>query len=152
MLPRCDPNVSVPLFADPPREAPEPPPVAARRHARPGRTRAGRETVSEDLPGFDPQAVRAKYLAERDRRLVPGRTDIRDLTNDERFASYRADPFTALVEREPLLEDVDAVIVGGGIAGILAASTSARRGWSASGSSTRRAAWEAPGTGTATRA
>ena len=76
--------------------------------------------MSENLPGFDPPAVRAKYLAERDRRLVPGRTDIRDLTNDERFASYRADPFTALVEREPLLEDADAVIVGGGIAGILA--------------------------------
>ena len=27
---------------------------------------------------YDPEAVLAKYLAERDKRLVPGRADIRD--------------------------------------------------------------------------
>ena len=32
---------------------------------------------------YDPEAVRAKYLAERDKRLLPGRADIRDLTRDE---------------------------------------------------------------------
>jgi cation diffusion facilitator CzcD-associated flavoprotein CzcO len=68
---------------------------------------------------FDPDAVRAKYLAERDKRLVPGRADIRDLTADERFARYRDDPFTPVREREPIVEDTDVVIVGGGIAGIL---------------------------------
>ena len=93
MLPRCEQNPSVPLFI---------------------------ETMSEDLAGFDPETVRAKYLAERDRRLVPGRTDIRDLATDQRFTRYREDPFTQFVEREPLFEDVDAVVVGGGIAGILA--------------------------------
>ena len=76
--------------------------------------------MSEDSAGFDLDAVRAKYLAERDRRLVPGRTDIRDLATDQRFARYREDPFTPPVQRDPLLEDADAVIVGGGIAGILA--------------------------------
>ncbi len=70
--------------------------------------------------GFDPEAVRAKYLAERDKRLVPGRADIRDLRTDEHFARFRRDPFTPYEPRSPVADDVDAVIVGGGIAGVLA--------------------------------
>ncbi|HYA68188.1 MAG TPA: NAD(P)/FAD-dependent oxidoreductase, partial [Acidimicrobiales bacterium] len=69
---------------------------------------------------FDPEAVRAKYLAERDKRMLPGRSDIRDLRADEHFARYREDPFAPVVERDPVTDDVDVVIVGGGIAGILA--------------------------------
>jgi cation diffusion facilitator CzcD-associated flavoprotein CzcO len=69
---------------------------------------------------YDPEAVRSKYLAERDKRLVPGRTDIVDLRNDDRFAHYRDDPFTPYTEREPLRGEADVVIVGGGIAGVLA--------------------------------
>jgi hypothetical protein len=71
-------------------------------------------------PAYDPEAVRAKYLAERDKRLVPGRADIRDLRTDEHFARYRDDPFTPVVERDPVVDEVDVVIVGGGIAGVLA--------------------------------
>ncbi len=69
---------------------------------------------------YDPEAVRAKYLAERDKRLVPGRADIRDLRTDEHFARYRDDPFTPVIERDPVADEVDVVIVGGGIAGVLA--------------------------------
>ena len=68
---------------------------------------------------YDPEAVRAKYLAERDKRLVPDRAAIRDLKSDEHFARYRDDPFTPVVERQPIIDDVDVVIVGGGIAGVL---------------------------------
>ncbi len=38
---------------------------------------------------FDPDAVRAKYLLERDKRLVPGRAAIRDLTRDARQSQLR---------------------------------------------------------------
>ncbi len=68
---------------------------------------------------FDPEAVRARYLAERDKRLVEGRADIRDLDHDDRFARYRDDPFTPLQDRDPVVDDTDVVILGGGIAGLL---------------------------------
>jgi len=87
--------------------------------------------VAESPPpaaGFDAEAVRAKYLAERDKRLVPHRADIRDLRTDEHFARYRADPFTPYVERDPVTVEVDVVIVGGGIAGILAGASLRRAG------------------------
>src|ERR1700689_350404 len=69
---------------------------------------------------YDAEAVRAKYRAERDKRLIPGRADIRDLRTDEHFARSRDDPFTPVTERQPVVDEVDVVIVGGGIAGILA--------------------------------
>ncbi len=79
-------------------------------------------------PGYDRQTVRAKYLAERDRRLVEGRSDIRDLGKDEHFASYRDDPFTPFIERDPVCDEVDVVIVGGGIAGVLVGANLRRAG------------------------
>src|SRR4051794_9992152 len=79
-------------------------------------------------PEYDPESVRAKYLAERDKRLVPGRAEIRALAHDERFARFREDPFTPFTERPPLSEDVDVVVVGGGIAGVLAGAELRRAG------------------------
>ena len=77
---------------------------------------------------FDPEAVHAKYRAERDKRLVEGRAAIRDLDHDQLFGHYRDDPFTPFVERPPVTDEVDVVIVGGGIAGILAGSELRKRG------------------------
>jgi cation diffusion facilitator CzcD-associated flavoprotein CzcO len=69
--------------------------------------------------GYDPEAVRAKYLAERDKRLVPGRADIRDLATDEHFGRYLEDPFTPRTDRPALDEESDVIIAGGGIAGVV---------------------------------
>src|SRR5205085_9868606 len=38
----------------------------------------------------------------------------------DRFARYREDPFTPVAQRNPVTDDVDVVIIGGGIAGVLA--------------------------------
>src|SRR5947208_1915709 len=70
--------------------------------------------------GFDHEAVHAKYLAERDKRLVPGRAAIRDLTRDEFFASFLEDPFTEVRERPSITDEIDVAILGGGMAGVLA--------------------------------
>jgi len=74
------------------------------------------------MSAFDPDAVHAKYLAERDKRLIPGRADIRDLDRDEHFARFRDDPFAPFVDRDPITDTVDVVVAGGGIAGVLAAA------------------------------
>src|SRR6202035_5736874 len=86
--------------------------------AAPPSVRRGPTAGADGGASYDPGAVRAKYLAERDKRLVPGRADIRDLRTDEYFARYRDDPFTPVAERAPVVDDVDVVIVGGGIAGV----------------------------------
>ena len=77
------------------------------------------QTGNESLH-FDPDAVRAKYQEERDKRLIEGRANIRDLTRGGQFASYRTDPFTAFAERDALCVDTDVAIIGAGLAGVLA--------------------------------
>ena len=74
--------------------------------------------MTQASTGFDPEAVRAKYLRERDKRLISGRAEIRDLDNDPEFGHYRRDPFTPWSERDTISNDVDVCILGGGIAGI----------------------------------
>ncbi len=49
----------------------------------------------------------------------PGRSAIRDLSADEHFARYREDPFTPRAERDPVVDDVDVIVAGGGIAGVV---------------------------------
>jgi cyclohexanone monooxygenase len=70
--------------------------------------------------GFDPDALRARYRAERDKRLRPdGIEQFIEPAGD--FSRYVDDPYvTPGFTRKPLLDDVDVVIVGGGIAGLLA--------------------------------
>lgn len=67
---------------------------------------------------FDPDALKAKYLAERDKRL---RTDANDqyveVTGD--FSNYVDDPYEKTVEREPLNDTVEIIIIGGGFGGLL---------------------------------
>ncbi len=75
---------------------------------------------ADETPRFDPDAVHAKYLEERDKRLIEGRADIRDLTQDSVFTKYREDPFTPFEHRDTITDDVDVVIVGAGMSGVLA--------------------------------
>ncbi|MFN9928790.1 MAG: flavin-containing monooxygenase, partial [Phenylobacterium sp.] len=70
--------------------------------------------------GFDPDALRAKYREERDKRLRPdGNEQYQEVKGD--FARYVDDPYVAPgFERPPLTDEVEVVVIGGGFGGLLA--------------------------------
>ncbi|MBM7443214.1 NAD(P)/FAD-dependent oxidoreductase [Streptomyces sp. HB132] len=72
--------------------------------------------------GFDPEELRLKYRAERDRRIRPdGSAQYRRTAGE--FGYYDADPHAdPHFTRAALRDEVDAVIVGGGFGGLLAAA------------------------------
>ncbi|MGW0577000.1 flavin-containing monooxygenase [Streptomyces sp. NPDC002920] len=72
--------------------------------------------------GFDPESLRARYRAERDRRIRPdGAGQYRSVGGE--FGYYAEDPYAeAEFTREPLHDRVEAAIVGGGFGGLLAAA------------------------------
>ena len=72
---------------------------------------------------FDPAALKAKYDEERDKRLAirpEGLAQFRHMTGE--LEHYDEDPYTPVEERAPREVDTDVVIIGGGFAGMLAAS------------------------------
>ena len=106
-----------------------------------------------DAIPFDRDAVNRKYAEERSKRVIEGRAATRDLNVDEHFSSYRDDPFTPYIERDPIDDEVDVAIIGAGTRRSPRGRRPARqRASSASGSSTAREGSAAPGTGTGTRA
>jgi len=67
---------------------------------------------------FDPQELRQKYRFERDKRLrSEGNEQYTDISD---FAEYLEDPYMDSVTREPLFDEVEVVIIGGGFGGLLA--------------------------------
>jgi len=70
---------------------------------------------------FDPAALRAKYDAERDKRLRPDGNN-QFVRIEGKFAYLLDDPYTEWKEREPLREEVEVLILGGGFGGQLAAA------------------------------
>ena len=64
-------------------------------------------------------SLRAKYRAERDRRLRPDGAE-QYLQPTGRFAHLLDDPYTEIVEREPLHDEVTVAFIGGGFAGLCA--------------------------------
>ncbi|MFC8597142.1 MULTISPECIES: flavin-containing monooxygenase [unclassified Isoptericola] len=68
--------------------------------------------------GFDPDALREKYRRERDRRVRPdGNRQYRRAAGE--FGYYAKDPYTERVEREPLTDRVEVLVVGGGFGGLV---------------------------------
>ncbi len=70
---------------------------------------------------FDPDALRDKYRAERDRRLrADGNAQYVEIK--DKFVHYLDDPYVAPITRAALADEVDVVVVGGGFGGLLTAA------------------------------
>jgi cyclohexanone monooxygenase len=68
---------------------------------------------------FDPDRLRDKYRAERDKRLrTDGNEQYIEIAGD--FARYLEDPYVSPIERAPLFDEVEVAVVGGGFGGLLA--------------------------------
>ena len=79
-----------------------------------------REPVARQALGFDPDALRERYRAERDKRLrADGNAQYRKI--DGEFAHYLEDPYVEPgFTREALTDEVDVAVIGGGFGGLLA--------------------------------
>jgi cyclohexanone monooxygenase len=78
------------------------------------------EAPPNDL-GFDPKALKAKYRAERDKRLrTEGNEQYVEIKGQ--FAHYLDDPYVAQIVRAPITDETEVLIVGGGFGGMLAAA------------------------------
>lgn len=70
---------------------------------------------------FDPDALRAKYAEERDKRIRrDGIEQYREVEGD--FAHFIEDPYSEPIVRPPLRDAVEVAIIGGGFTGLLAAA------------------------------
>ncbi len=78
------------------------------------------ETAVQDSYDFDPDALREKYRVERDKRIrADGNDQYVEVIGD--FSHYVDDPYVAPgFEREPIEEEVEVVVIGGGFGGMLA--------------------------------
>ncbi|MCB1684806.1 MAG: NAD(P)/FAD-dependent oxidoreductase, partial [Pseudomonadales bacterium] len=80
------------------------------------------ETVvspGKTLP-FDPDALRERYRIERDKRLrADGNQQYLEMTGE--YARYLEDPYIGeKIAREPVTDEVDVVLIGGGFGGLQA--------------------------------
>jgi cation diffusion facilitator CzcD-associated flavoprotein CzcO len=76
-------------------------------------------TVTPEAPSrLDKQALRQKYLAERDKRLRPEGSK-QYVRAEGLFAHYLEDPYVPRVEREPLFDEVTVAFIGGGFSGLI---------------------------------
>ncbi len=68
---------------------------------------------------FDAEALRQKYREERDKRLrSDGNDQYIDIAQD--FAAFLDDPHTRPTAREPLFDETQVIVIGGGFGGLLA--------------------------------
>ncbi|HEY3798342.1 MAG TPA: NAD(P)/FAD-dependent oxidoreductase [Caulobacteraceae bacterium] len=67
---------------------------------------------------FDPDALHAKYLAERDKRLR-GDGIGQYVETKAQFSHYVDDPYTQPLSRDPVFDDVEVAIIGGGFGGLM---------------------------------
>ena len=75
--------------------------------------------ISATSLDFDPDALREKYRVERDKRIrEDGNDQYQEMTGE--FSHYVEDPYIdEPIEREPLTDQVEVAIIGGGFGGLI---------------------------------
>lgn len=76
--------------------------------------------TAEQALDFDPAALREKYATERGKRVrADGKGQYRKIKGE--FSRFGEDPYVEqVIEREPLFDEVDVLIIGGGFSGLMA--------------------------------
>ena len=78
------------------------------------------EAISDHAElGFDPDALRNKYREERNKRVRKDGNE-QYIEVKDTFAHFVEDPYVESFERDPLTDDTDVVVIGGGFGGLLA--------------------------------
>ena len=73
-----------------------------------------------DPSDIDVEALRERYRIEKEKRVRPdGNKQFKELKGE--YAEFDRDPYTERVEREPVVEETEVLIVGGGFGGMLTA-------------------------------
>jgi cation diffusion facilitator CzcD-associated flavoprotein CzcO len=86
-------------------------------NVKPDADQTDKETAE---PSFDPDALREKYRREREKRLRPDGND-QYLEVAGELAHFVEDPYVEPgFARDPLTDEVDVVLIGGGFGGLLA--------------------------------
>ncbi len=80
------------------------------------------DALAPQTLGFDPDALREKYRAERDKRLRPdGNDQYVEVVGD--FSRYVDDPYVEPgFQRAPIVAETEVAVIGGGFGGLLAAA------------------------------
>lgn len=80
------------------------------------------ENLSNLPDDFDAGAIRDRYLKERDKRIRPEGNE-QYVNIEGKFAHYLDDPHVDEgIEREPLTDEVEVVVIGGGFGGLQASA------------------------------
>lgn len=88
------------------------------------------DALKESL-GFDPVALAEKYSAERDKRIRgEDEGQFVHVTTDSDFANHYLidDPYSQKVDREPIEDEKEVIIIGGGWVGMITAARLAQAG------------------------
>ena len=80
---------------------------------------------SSETLGFDPDALAQRYAEERDKRIRPdAEAQFVQLSHDSQFANkyLEEDPYCEPLERAPLRDEREVIVIGGGWVGMLTAA------------------------------
>jgi cyclohexanone monooxygenase len=81
--------------------------------------------LSHEALGFDPEVLAQRYAAERDKRIrADAEAQFVQLSNDSPFANkyLEEDPYCEPLERAPLKDEREVIVIGGGWVGMLTAT------------------------------